>query len=171
MSEKRRPTVGMGIFIPRIMPYENSYKRQILIGKRGQECKRGKGVYALPGGNVNAEENISLAASREIYEETGLLLPEFGTIGVEPFVTVKLIMVTDHYPEEDHLSLWYISHIYSNGKKPQVKEPTKCEFWQWMTFQEIAKLPGVEDKNSEQYYWLPLDVFRWTWLPKYFGEF
>lgn len=164
-KNKRRPTIGIGALIVR------EPDRKILIGKRGQDCKRGKGMFALPGGNVNINENICIASTREIYEETGLVTRNLVVTEEYSFNTIVPFAITDHYPIEDHISLWYLMAPYLGTKEPVIKEPQKCESWQWLSIKEIAEIFGSNDKNSEQYYWLPIDVFRLTLPKSIFGEF
>jgi len=57
-------------------------KLQVLLIKRRHEPF--KGMWALPGGFVNMDENLDTAAARELAEETsvtGVHLVQFGTFG------------------------------------------------------------------------------------------
>lgn len=61
---------------------------QLLLIKRGNEPY--KGMWALPGGFVEDDEELEAAAIRELEEETGLKLPAlrqlhaFGKVGRDP---------------------------------------------------------------------------------------
>lgn len=63
-------------------------KLQLLLIKRGNEPY--KGMWALPGGFVEDNEELEAAAIRELEEETGLKLPAlkqlhaFGKVGRDP---------------------------------------------------------------------------------------
>jgi ADP-ribose pyrophosphatase YjhB (NUDIX family) len=45
---------------------------RILLGRRAKDTQRGSGI--LPGGKIRAFETIAEAASREMFEETGLIV-------------------------------------------------------------------------------------------------
>lgn len=53
---------------------------KILLIKRGSEP--GKGLWSIPGGAIEAGENIYEAAQRELYEETGINAKPVGVIGI-----------------------------------------------------------------------------------------
>ena len=48
-------------------------KPQVLLIQRG--CEPYKGMWAMPGGFLEEEEDIDEGASRELYEETGVDIP------------------------------------------------------------------------------------------------
>lgn len=54
--------------------------KRILLVKRGSEP--GKGLWSIPGGAIEAGENIYEAARRELYEETGISAEPVGVIGI-----------------------------------------------------------------------------------------
>jgi 8-oxo-dGTP pyrophosphatase MutT (NUDIX family) len=137
------------------------HDKKILIGKRGPECLTGKGLLALPGGHVDDGETIADAIVRECVEETGLTVKPHGRMFRPPlFATVTPWAVSDYGPAHNHLTLWFAATLAPYcSEKPLVMEPTKCEWWQWMSLVDIAHLPGVHDPSSEQYYWLPHDIF------------
>lgn len=56
----------------------------ILVVERGGEY--GKGLFALPGGFVDGNETIAHAAKRELKEETGLDIDDFG-VSSHPFAS------------------------------------------------------------------------------------
>lgn len=51
-------------------------KREVLFEKRAKEPR--KGFLALPGGFVDADESLELAAARECFEETGIEIKELN---------------------------------------------------------------------------------------------
>lgn len=114
-----RPKVGVGVII------ENE-KGQILVGKRKGSHSP---FYSIPGGHLEQGETFEEAAIKEIREETGLRI-----------FTPQVISVTNNLntfkTEEKH----YISVIlYANTfeGEPELREPEKCEGWEWLQPDEI----------------------------------
>ncbi len=155
MQESRTPTIGVGVMIVR------KSDKKFLIGKRGENCKRGKGCMAMPGGRVSLSENIAAAILREVYEETGLFVRPVPVFGAVPFLTTVPFAITDHDPRDDHITLWCMAEMLFESE-PVVKEPDKCDFWKWVNMKDVSGITGVEDRSTEQYCWLPLDMFRAT---------
>jgi 8-oxo-dGTP pyrophosphatase MutT (NUDIX family) len=146
-------TMGVGVFVLRNLrdtPDSPPYPA-FLIGKRGKAAKRAPGVWALPGGMREDDETVIECARREVLEETGL---EISMSILDDFQT-SVIGVSDHYPREPHLTFWVAAHHMSG--EPIVKEPDKCDCWEWHTPKWIVEnVPQV----GEQTYWTPLDAWR-----------
>ena len=151
-------SVGVGVFVAK--------DGKLLIGWRGQGCKRGKGCAALPGGHLDEGETILDCARRECLEEAGVTL--YVNPADESFTAWMgvpgLIGVTDHLDPAhkrsqrvEHISLWVYGHWV--GGVPARKEPDKCTGWDWLTLEEIAAIPGVWDRESEQFYWIPMPLW------------
>lgn len=136
-------TIGIGIVIVK--------EDKILLGIRGAKCRHGFGYWALPGGRLEDGESIEKAMVREVEEECGLTI-SFSIRSSE----TPVFAVTDHHPKP-HFTFWTLSKWVSG--EPIVKEPDKCERWEWKTLREIEKIPGVYDPQNEAYYWLPFDLF------------
>lgn len=178
MSDLFLYSIGVGVFVRR--------GNRILLGRRGKACGRGAGCLALPGGHVGHGETIAAAVVREVQEETGLTTnlasgypvpPDCGVESVcPPFSVPGLLAVTDHndiHQQVDghllpHLSLWVMTHSFFG--EPRTMEPDKCDGWAWMTSQEVAALPGVENPTHPQYFWTPIPLWRRILRP-YFGSF
>lgn len=174
-------SIGVGVFI------RNG--NTVLVGERGPKCGRGAGCLALPGGKVDPGEHITQTVTREVKDETGLdvhlsgvgVLEESAIAYYEtPFAVPGLLAVTDHLdpyqqlscPEDTiaHLSLWVMTKYAGGFPFPVEREQGKCNWWHWMTMQEIATWKGVDDPKHPQYYWTPMPLWRKILRP-YFGEF
>lgn len=68
-TERDRPVVGVGVVV--------LDQGRLLVVRRGREP--GKGLWAVPGGKVDAGESLRAAAARETLEETGLVV-EVGDV-------------------------------------------------------------------------------------------
>lgn len=158
---------------------------KLLVGKRGKACLRGTGCLAFPGGIIQEGETIINGAIREVKEETGLdVLPVTNSAFFNPgdahlqnlFSVPGLLAATDHSDISqqrdghliDHLTLWIMLR-YVDGE-PVVKEPTKCDWWDWLSPQTLTKLEGSSNPTHSQYFWTPAPLLR-NILRPYFGSF
>lgn len=96
----------------------------ILLGKR-KNCY-GEGTWALPGGHLEAGEQLIDCAKRELKEE----------LGIEG-VDLKIITITDNIDERGHYV--HISFLLDNfSGEIQNKEPDLCYEWKYF---DICNLP------------------------------
>lgn len=114
-----RPAVGVAVIIVK--------NGKILLGKRMNA--HGNGTWAFPGGHLEFNETISECARREVFEETGL------TIGD----VVHCAFTNDIFEnEKKHYVTLFVLSRYIYGT-PVVKEPDKCETWDWYTWDELPR--------------------------------
>lgn len=161
-------TVGVGVFVVK--------EGKILIGRRGPGCRRGINCAALPGGHLESDETIHECVMRECMEESGVLvhIPQHPESVTGWMRVPGLLAVTDHLcryhtisQRTEHISLWMLGQWF--GGEPTIKEPEKCTGWEWLTLEEIAKIPGVWDRFEEQFYWIPMPLWCEILKPV-FGE-
>ncbi len=103
---------------------------QILVGKRKNSYGAGKDGF--PGGRLELHEPLRVGITREIKEETGLLVTDLKFLGV----------VREAQTNCDFIHFVYVAtHI---TQSPQLCEPEKCEGWRWGNVETIKNnlLPG-----------------------------
>jgi len=113
------PKVGTGALIIR--------EGKILLGKR--IGKHGNGTWSPPGGLIEFNEEIEHAVEREVLEETDLK------------VTCKdFYKVTNNIFREEGkhtITLFYFCESIKGEAK--VMEPTKCEKWEWFSWENLPE--------------------------------
>jgi len=93
MAELKAPRVGSAAVVL------DDHNR-VLLGRRNKEPNRGR--WVLPGGKVRLFEPVATAASREIGEETGLVVEVTGQVGtfeiINPPTEHRLIVYSSARP-------------------------------------------------------------------------
>jgi len=112
------PRVGIGVMI-----FKNG---KILLGKR--TGSHGEGEYAFPGGHLDYLETIEDCAKRETSEETGI---EIENIRFQFLANVR------KYKPKHYLHIGVVAD-YKSGEV-QLKEPDKCEKWDWYSLDNLPK--------------------------------
>ena len=107
-----RPLIGVAVIVIK--------DGTVLLGLR--KNSHGDGTWAFPGGHLEFGESIKACARREIFEETGIRIKNlrYGPYTNDIFET-----------EGKHYVTLFILADYESGV-PRVKEPHKCERWQWL---------------------------------------
>lgn len=114
--------VGLGLLI-------FNDKHQVLLGLR--KSPHGQGTWCPPGGHMEYGETFEEGASREAFEETGLVIAPKN---------VEVVDVTNDFFKESgkhYVTIMMKTENYSGA--PQLREPDKCEKWQWF---ELNNLPS-----------------------------
>lgn len=92
------------------------------------ERKDGKG-YALPGGFINPDENVTQCAVRELKEETGIELKYPSKL--------KMFNVYSEPKRDDRRRVISVLHTYEPLCIPFVKPADDAVGYRWVTFNEI----------------------------------
>ncbi|PWZ00084.1 hypothetical protein BCV70DRAFT_104793 [Testicularia cyperi] len=147
------PRVGVGVFVL-------NERGHVLVGKR--TGSHGSGTLALPGGHLELHESFAECATREVLEETGLLLqppdaansprqpttplcsPHPPSCSIEP-VPLQLVTVLNSVRMKDPGETGAGKHYVTIFMKASVKlapgqtqahaklmEPHKCLGWMWV---------------------------------------
>lgn len=113
---EKNTRVGVGVIIMR--------DGKVLLGKR--KNAHGEGTWGFPGGHLEFTETPEECAIRETLEETGLQV-----------TSVKRGPYTDDYhsvEKKHYITLMMIAHCEG---EPELKEPHKCESWEWHEWQNL----------------------------------
>jgi 8-oxo-dGTP diphosphatase len=135
---KKRPAVGVAAIVIK--------NGKVLLGKR--KGAHGSGTWAFPGGHLEFNESIEDCATREVLEETGLLVknPRFATITNDVFLS-----------DNKHYVTVFVVCDHEDGN-PLIKEPDKCENWDWFYWNEFPKSLFLSLKNLLEQGFSPLGV-------------
>ena len=106
-----RPLVGIAVIVIK--------NNRVLLGKR--KNSHGAGTWAFPGGHLEFNESIENCAVREVLEETGICIKN---LRYGPYTNDIFEAEGKHY-----VTLFVIAD-YASGIA-EVKEPQKCEKWEW----------------------------------------
>tara|TARA_R110000772_G_scaffold84241_1_gene177966 strand:- start:15378 stop:15971 length:594 start_codon:yes stop_codon:yes gene_type:complete len=135
------------------------FEDKILWIKRG--IAPYKGLWTFPSGFLEANESLQEAASRELAEETGILIPPaklipFGVLSITP---INQIYFTFHYKCEDLLAAqltrevadwgWYTE---SDAPWPEMAYLESQEYvlqtYQWLKNDEFSLRVGKKDSSG-----------------------
>lgn len=124
---------------------ENNGKKEVLLALR-KNTGYGDGKYELPGGHVDAGEDLMRAMAREAKEELLIDVKEKD---------LKIIHILHHYTG-DRVNFILTTNTYEGI--PSVGEPEKCEKLEWF---DINNLPSnttrkvkksIEEINANIFY-------------------
>jgi 8-oxo-dGTP diphosphatase len=107
----KRPLVGIAVIVIK--------DNRVLLGKR--KNAHGADTWAFPGGHLEFNESIEDCAVREVLEETGVRIKN---LRCGPYTNDIFKAEGKHY-----VTLFVIAD-YESGR-PAVREPNKCEKWEW----------------------------------------
>lgn len=108
---------------------------EVLVTKRGQGCEYNKGKWNIPGGFIDFNETAAQCAIRELFEETGIKVPEdkvnFVYLNTNPGGARQTMAATFYalFPKEETLD-WEFTTEFS--------EPGETEEIRWMHIEDIA---------------------------------
>lgn len=107
----------------------NSY---VVLGKRRNSYQ--SGTYGLPGGRLAGKESLFAAAKRELFEETGLNAHSVEYLGV----------IREWQEDKQWNFIHFIFICKEFAGSVEVKEPEKCEGWDWYSLDNLPLplLPG-----------------------------
>ena len=114
-----RPRIGVAVIIMR--------GERVLVGKRIRS--HGSETWQFPGGHLEFKETVEACTKREVYEETGLVIEN---IRFGPYTNDIFEQDRKHY-----VTLFVLADC-GNGE-PEVREPEKCEKWEWRDWDDLPE--------------------------------
>lgn len=102
-------------------------KQEVLLGKRKNSYKAG--TYGMPGGRIEGKESLQEACKRELAEETGVVAQSLEYCGA----------VREWQEDKQWNFIHFIFICKEFEGNVEVKEPEKCEEWNWYF---LDKLPS-----------------------------
>ncbi|MFH1409341.1 MAG: NUDIX hydrolase [Nanoarchaeota archaeon] len=113
-----RPRIGVGVILLK--------EGKVLLGKR--KSAHGEDDWCFPGGHLEHGESIEESGAREVLEETGIIVQNLR----------KGTFTNDIFPSGKHyVTLFLISDTFDG--EAAVKEPEKCERWEWFNWHEMPE--------------------------------
>ncbi|MGB8467853.1 MAG: NUDIX domain-containing protein [Candidatus Babeliales bacterium] len=109
--------VGVGVFV--------IHNEKLLLAKRINA--HGEGTWSPAGGHLEFGETIEQCATRELYEETGMIAHKIRSIG----------WVNNVFIQEQKQYITFFTLVEEYSGEPVVKEPHKNEQWQWFALNEL----------------------------------
>ena len=110
-------------------------KNEVLLVKKPDGVGPYPGTYLTPGGGVHIAEPADKAATRELYEETGVEVKNLKRMWFSDVVTPNWEGVETHY-----IMLFYTAE-YVSGNLQSTEEEPELEIIQWFDKKEVQKLP------------------------------
>jgi 8-oxo-dGTP diphosphatase len=134
---QNRPAIGVAVIVMK--------NGKVLLGKRINS--HGSGTWAFPGGHLEFNESIDDCAKREVFEETGLSIKNLQ----------RAAFTNDIFEEEKkHYVTLFVVSEYDSGEL-QIKEPDKCEEWNWFSWNEFPEPLFLSLKNLLDQEFNPID--------------
>lgn len=120
-TKPSRPGVGVGVIV------WNDVEEKILVTKYKKN-----GMISFPGGHLEKYESWEDCASRELWEETGLKVPESE---------MKLLGVYNVFRREKgfHFIDINIACKFPADQTPTNTEPDNHEDWSWMSIDQLKE--------------------------------
>lgn len=121
--EEKMPGVGVGVVVTR--------RGKLLLGQRAGA--HGAGLWALPGGKIKYREHPEDAGVRELWEETGMVVPSTRRI------PVYSSDMHDEVPgvEGPHFVTVFVTVEVAHDQRPRRTEPDKCLGWEWFSWDDL----------------------------------
>lgn len=134
-TDRRQPDTDLRVAAVAVTIFEHEGDAAVIVTKRSSRLKDHSGQWAMPGGRVDAGENVIEAALRELHEEVNLDLDKEHVLGtLDDYVTRSGYVITP-------VVVW--ADMDDRHLKPN---PDEVESIHPFTFQELnrADSPNLE---------------------------
>jgi len=131
--------------------------QEILMMRRGEGARNGRGCWALPGGMVDEGEDVDSCVLRETWEE----------LGIEA-IHWRILETSVDWPTNNAIVHWILVDAWRG--EPSIQEPEKCSNLSWKTTDWIFGADqadashradsGSPIQSGEQVWWTPLNLWR-----------
>jgi 8-oxo-dGTP pyrophosphatase MutT (NUDIX family) len=127
-----------------ILKYDKTGKKdsEILITKRGSGCEFGAGLWCIPGGFIDFDEDAKDCVIRETFEETGIDISAYKNV-----IDIKLLDSTPNKTRQS-MCLYHMLFIEADETKD----------WKFSTEHaepnEVSKIKWIKIKDIDKYNWL-----------------
>ena len=137
LDELRKKTGHMPLLIPHSVVVLINEKNEILLEERSDD-----GYFDFPGGAIDLKETMEEAASRELYEETGITADELELLKVySGEITHYVYFNGDEIYGVDAV---YICKKYHGELNPQLSEVKTLRFY------SLDNMPSKMSKRNKQ---------------------
>lgn len=109
---------------------------KILMVKEAKKAFYGQWNY--PGGRVNVNEKITVAAIREVYEETGCKIKLTGVLPIKEVITNK---------NEDYIIVYFTANLIEEDIKFDAQEILDVK---WIPISELKQLKPSEIREYKE---------------------
>lgn len=123
----------------------NNDEYEVLACKRGQGCEFNKGLWNIPGGFIDFNENAAQCAVRELFEETGVKISKkqvfFNHLSTNPR-GVRQTMNASHYAffdKEETLNWVFTTEFSENEETEEIK---------WIPMSELKNYKWTNNQTS-----------------------
>ena len=112
-----------------------TWGRHVLLIKGAKNKKRWANLYNGIGGHFKMGEDIYAGAQRELFEETGLDIPELWLCGIVTIDTGK----------KPGICIFIFRGVINNNDAPEIIVESEEGILDWILVEDISALPVVED--------------------------
>ena len=137
IKDLRAKTNHMPLVLPHSVVVLFDLQGRILLEERADD-----GYFDFPGGSIDLKESAEEAASRELFEETGLIADELILFKVYSGEITHYVYFNGD--EIYGVDLVYLCHKYHGEMNPQLEEVKNLKFY------DLDNLPDKMSKRNKQ---------------------